>query len=264
MQTLNIDGARLDCDAKGSGDPLLLIHGGILADGLSALLNEPAIVGSHRVISYHRRGYAGSDRAVFPFSIAQQADDARAVLRQLGISRAHVVGHSYGGATALQLAKDAPDSVASLALLEPALVGPPFWEGVAPARAMYDRGDKVAAINDLLTILLGPDHREIIAKTLPAGAFEQALADVDTSFQDLGTLERWSFTAEDARRIRQPVLSVVGAESLPMWWEIHALVQQWMPHAEELTIPHANHGFPFMNPTAVADGLARFLRGKRV
>jgi len=265
MQALNIEGARLECDVKGSGDPLLLIHGSILADGLSALLNEPAIVSSYRVIAYHRRGFAGSDRAVAPFSIAQQADDARAVLRQLGVSRAHVAGHSYGGVTALQLTKDAPDSVASLALLEPALVGPPFWEEVAPARAMYDRGDKVAAMGGFLTIALGPDYREIIDKTLPPGAFEQALADVDTMFQvELRALERWSFTAEDAKRIRQPVVSVVGAESPPMFWEIHTLVRQWVPHAEELTIPQANHGFPFTNPRALADGLARFLRRQRL
>ncbi len=263
MQTLNIEGARLECEVKGAGDPLLLIHGSILPT-MSSLLDEPALVGSFRVISYHRRGFVGSDRAVPPFSIAQQADDARAVLRQLGISRAHVAGHSYGGVTALQLTKDAPDSVASLALLEPALVGPPFWEEVAPARAMYDRGDRAAAMGGFLTIAMGPNYREIIDKTLP-GVFEQALADVDTLFQvELGALERWSFTAEDARRIRQPVVSVVGEESPPMFREIHAQVRQWIPHADELRIPRANHGFPFMNPRALADGLARFLRGRRM
>jgi pimeloyl-ACP methyl ester carboxylesterase len=117
----------------------------------------------------------------------------------------------------------------------------------------------------MCAIVLGPEYREIFDKTLPPGAFEQALADVDTLFQvELGALERWSFTAEDAKRIRQPVVSVVGAESPPMFWEIHALVRQWMPHAEELTIPRANHGFPHMNPSALADGLARFLHGQRL
>lgn len=266
MQTLNIQGARLECDVKGSGDPLLLIHGSIFADNLSALLSEPGIVGSYRVISYHRRGFARSDRADAPFSIAQQAADARAVLRHFGISRAHVAGYSYGGVIALQLTKDAPDSVASLALLEPALVGPPFWEAFARTQATYDRGEKVAAMCGFLEeIALGPQYREIVDKTLLPGAFEQALADIDTFFQvELKALEQWRFTAEDAKRIRQPVVSVVGAESPPMFWENHALIRKWMPQAEELTIPRANHGFPHTNPSALAEGLARFLRGQRL
>jgi pimeloyl-ACP methyl ester carboxylesterase len=270
MQTLSIQGARLECDVKGSGDPLLLIHGSICADNLLGLTSDPAVVSSHRVISYHRRGFAGSDRAPVPFSIAQQAADARAVLRHFGISRAHVAGYSYGGVIALQLAKDAPESVASLALLEPALeparVGPPFWEAFAPTQAMYDRGDKVAAMCVFLEeIALGPQYREIVDRTLPPGAFEQAIADVDTFFQvEMNALEQWRFTSEDAKRIRQPLVSVVGEESPPAFWENHALIRQWMPQAEELTIPRANHGFPHTNPSALAVGLARFLRGRRL
>jgi pimeloyl-ACP methyl ester carboxylesterase len=266
MQTLDIEGARLEYDEEGSGDPLLLIHGGVCADNLSALLKEPSIVDSYRVISYHRRGFAGSDRAHPGFSIEHHAADARAVMLRLGISRAHVGGFSYGGAIALQMTMDTPDSVASLALLEPALVGPPFWEGVASLRAMYDRGDKLGALCGFFQeIYLGPEYRRIIEKTLPSGAFEQALVDVDTMFQvELPSLEQWVFTAEDAQRIRQPVVSAVGAESQPMFWENHTRLRQWIPHAEQLTIPMANHGFPHTNPSALADGLARFLHGRKL
>ena len=58
-------------------------------------------------------------------SVVEAAADARALLDHLGIDRAHVVGHSYGGCVALQLALDAPRMVRSLALVEAALlVGP--------------------------------------------------------------------------------------------------------------------------------------------
>src|SRR5690606_28991329 len=57
-----------------------------------------------------------------PTSIEQQAEDFARLLAELGITRAHVVGHSYGGAIALQLAASAPDLVHSLSLLEPALL----------------------------------------------------------------------------------------------------------------------------------------------
>ena len=107
------------------------------------------IANNFRVIAYHRRGFAGSSRACAPFTIGQQAADGCALLRHLGIPRAHIAGHSYGAAIALQWALDAPEEVQSLALLEAPLVntipsGPSFWEGVASVRRdMYERGDKV-------------------------------------------------------------------------------------------------------------------------
>ena len=62
-----------------------------------------------------------------PFMIGQQVADARALLRHLGITRAHIAGHSYGAAIALQWALDAPDEVQSLALLEaPLFCGDPL------------------------------------------------------------------------------------------------------------------------------------------
>jgi pimeloyl-ACP methyl ester carboxylesterase len=110
MQRVNLNGVDLEFDVQGSGEPLLLIHGSILADAFVPLLNEPRIANHYRVISYHRRGFAGSSRASIPFTIAQQAADGRALLQHLGIPRAHVAGHSYGAAIAIQWALDAPHS----------------------------------------------------------------------------------------------------------------------------------------------------------
>ena len=83
------------------------------------LLAEPDLAHRYQLILYHRRGYGGSSCAAGPIGIAQQAADCQALLRSLGVERAHVVGHSYGGNVALQLALDAPDVAHSLALLEP-------------------------------------------------------------------------------------------------------------------------------------------------
>jgi pimeloyl-ACP methyl ester carboxylesterase len=86
-----------------------------------------------------------------------------------------------------------------------------------------------------------------------------AVADSDTCFGvELEALQQWSFTAQDGARIRQPVLSVLGAQSKPIFAEIHALVKQWLPRVEELAVPHADHALQYMNPAAVAEGLAAF------
>src|SRR5262250_1465698 len=178
MQRVNLNGVDLEYDVQGSGEPLLLIHGSILADAFFPLLAEPRIANNYRVISYHRRGFAGSARARDPFTIGQQAADSRALLRHLGIPRAHIAGHSYGAAIALQWACDAPAEVQSLALLEPPLFaavpsGSSFWDGVASVRqAMYERGDKAGATDAFLTAMLGAEYRHVIARCLPPGAFD--------------------------------------------------------------------------------------------
>jgi len=266
MQRIDLNGVDFDFDVQGSGEPLLLIHGSILADAFVPLLTEPRIANHYRVISYHRRGFAGSSRASVPFTIAQQAADGRALLQHIGIPRAHVAGHSYGAAIAIQWALDAPAAIQSLALLEPPLMasipsGPMFWEGVASVRQqLYDPGDKVRAIDAFLTAVVGANYRQIIEQFLPPGALELAVTDLDTFFQvELPALQQWRVTAEEVRRIHQPVLSVVGAETAPMFHESHALLKQWIQQAEELVVPQATHALQYMNPGAVAEGLAHFL-----
>jgi pimeloyl-ACP methyl ester carboxylesterase len=204
MERVTLNGADIEYEVRGSGEPLLLIHGSIIANAFFPLLNQPGIANAYRVISYHRRGFAGSARAQDPFTIGQQAADAHALLRHLGIPRAHVAGHSYGGAIALQLALDTPEDVHSLALLEPALLnsvpsGPTFWEGVAVVGEMYEKGDKVGTTDAFLTAVCGAAYQQLLDAFLPPGTYDLAVSDLDTFFQvEMPALRRWRVAAEDA------------------------------------------------------------------
>jgi len=264
MQRVNLDGVDLEYDVQGAGEPVLLIHGSIVADGFLPLLAAPRFTSNYRVISYHRRGFAGSARAHSPFTMGQQAADGRALLRHLGLHRVHITGHSYGAAIAMQWALDVPEEVHSLALLELPLMewipsGPAYWEWVASVRDMYERGEKAEVTDAFLTGVAGVEYRQVLDKVLPPSAFALAVADIDTFFQvELPELQRWRFTAEDAHRLRPPVLAVVGSETAPIFSEGHALLKQWLPQAEEWVVPHATHALQLMNPSAVADGLTRF------
>ena len=134
MQRAKINNVELEYDVRGTGEPVLLIHGAHLADALRPLMAEPALE-DFQMIQYHRRGFAGSSRPPGPSSTENQADDAVGLLDHLGIDRAHLVGHSYGAMIALSLAAAHPTRVRSLALLEiPALTGPAraaFMDGMA-------------------------------------------------------------------------------------------------------------------------------------
>ena len=120
------DGTEVEFEIVGSasGEPVVLIHGAFLATAYAPLCAEP-LLAPYKLIRYHRRGYAGSSHPSGPASIARQAADCRALLAHLGVERAHVVGHSSGGAIALRLALDFPEVVHSLVLLEPALMDVP-------------------------------------------------------------------------------------------------------------------------------------------
>lgn len=60
------------------------------------------------------------------------------------------------------------------------------------------------------------------------------------------------------------MLAVVGTETASMFRESHELIKQWLPQAEELAIPQVTHGLEYMNPRAVADGLALFFASHKL
>ena len=93
MERAQLNGTVLEYEDRGAGEPIVLIHGGVIAAAFAPLLSEPSLAGRYRLVNYHRRGYAGSQRADGPVSIAQQAADCRALMSMLRIPAAHIVGH---------------------------------------------------------------------------------------------------------------------------------------------------------------------------
>jgi len=263
MQLTKISGVDLEILDTGSGEPVMFVHGG-MGDECFAVLEEPALTSSYRLIHYHRRGWGNSERPETPLSISQQAADCKGVLQHLGIEKAHLVGQSYGGAILLQFALDAPEFVYSLALLEPALPSvlfnsAEFGAGVAKAMPLYESGNKAGAIDGFGQEVAGTDYRVVCDQTMPPGYFERWVADADTLFQfDFAALQSWTFTAEDATRITQPVINMSGAGSKAYFREIYETIQTWLPNAENFIVPNSTHCMLQMNPKAVAERLASF------
>jgi pimeloyl-ACP methyl ester carboxylesterase len=265
MQRARVDGAELEFEVTGAGEPVLLIHGALIAEAYAPLCREPTL-GRYRLVRYHRRGYAGSSPVPAQFSIEQQAADCLALLRQLGIERAHVVGHSSGGMMALQVALAYPEIVHSLVLLEPALLdvpsGPVIMEALGPSVQIWQAGKKEEAVNSFLRVAIGQRYRAILDEMIPGG-FAQSVADADSFFGvELPSIGEWRMTREDAARISQPVLAVMGAESVKDWtgWpEVQARVQEWIPQSEPFVLEGANHALEEMDPRGIADAMAPFL-----
>lgn len=264
-----VDGIELEYEIRGSGEPVVLVHAGIFADWFKPLLEQPALTGRYRVVSYHRVGYANSSHVAGPVSIAQQAAHVRSMMRHLGIDRAHIVGHSSGANIALQLTLDAPDMVHSLVLMEPALpvtTGGPqrllaTRAAMAPAFEAFRAGDKARAVDLFMRGVSGPTYRATLEQALPH-AFSQAVADADTFFaQELPSVQQWSLRPEDANRILQPVLAVLGEKSQqvsPIWMERHQILLSSLPRAEGFVLAGATHLLHLENTRGMAEALAAF------
>jgi pimeloyl-ACP methyl ester carboxylesterase len=270
MERTVVDGIGLEYELRGSGDPVVLIHWGLCAAWAEPLMDEPGFAEHHLLLSYHRAGFARSDRCKRPPSLVDHAEHCALLMRQLGIERAHVVGHSSSADIALQLALDFPDRVQTLALLEPARPVPPtedqaqfVREFVAPALECYRGGDSAAAVDRFATGVFGPGYRERLERRLP-GAVEQAIADADAFFgEELPALQQWSFTEEEAGRVTAPALAVQGQDTEPTFPPRLELLVSWLPNAELLELPDATHLLHVQRPQAVVDALVSFYARRR-
>jgi non-heme chloroperoxidase len=123
MPTVEVNGSALEYTESGSGTPLVLVHGSI-NDHRAWGAQVAALSTRYRVISYSRRYHHpnpwmgdGSD-----YAVSLHAEDLIALVRELEIAPAHLVGSSYGAYTALTAGLHHPDLVRTLVLGEPPAV----------------------------------------------------------------------------------------------------------------------------------------------
>jgi pimeloyl-ACP methyl ester carboxylesterase len=266
VESVKVNGVKLEYEVVGSGEPVLLISP-VLADGFLPLLSEPALADGYQLIRYHKRGWAGATHTPPPVSISDHAADAAALLDHLGIRRAHIAGHSSGAAIAAQLALDRPQTVHTLILLELSLLSVPsgeaFLKQAGPAFEAYARGDHSRALAMFMTTVSGVEWSEcrtLLEEHLP-GAVAQAVEDADTFFGvELPALTEWEFGPRQAAAIGQPVLSVLGSETQPLWVEVADFLRSSLPQVEQLTIDGVGHLLHIQRPEPVAQGVAEFLQ----
>jgi pimeloyl-ACP methyl ester carboxylesterase len=191
---MQVNGVRLHYEERGDGQPILLVHGcGGSAVGFADAVGELARLG--RVITYDRRGSWRSERPR-PYertSVTEHADDAAALLEALDATPAIVIGSSYGGTVACDLALRRPDCVRALVLLEPDAP-----RELAPAAAAW-----VDALGDRLRAVAAREGVEAVGEALI-----RAVAGEDA----------WRSFAEERRRVVTGNGPAILAELAGEWW----------------------------------------------
>jgi len=120
ISTLQVEGRRVNVvDGGGDGPPLLFVHG-LGGCWQNWLLNLPAFMGSHRVVTLDLPGFGESEMPSGPISIHGYARTLDGVCDQLGVENPVVVGNSMGGFVAAEMALSFSTRVAKLVLVSAA------------------------------------------------------------------------------------------------------------------------------------------------
>jgi pyruvate dehydrogenase E2 component (dihydrolipoamide acetyltransferase) len=129
LQTADVGGRKISYAGAGQdGDVVLLVHG-YGGDRNSWLFLQEPLAARYRVYALDLPGHGTSAKDVGEGSLSVLADAVTGVLDALGAERAHLVGHSMGGAVALAAAARDPVRIASLTLIAPSGFGPEINAG---------------------------------------------------------------------------------------------------------------------------------------
>lgn len=246
----DVAGARLAWWADGDPDgaPLMLVHAGV-ADARMWEPLLPALTPSYRVVRYDMRGAGRTRSAAGTYSPAR---DLAGLLDALGIAQAHVVGASFGGLVALELAATEPARVASLVLLAAALpdIDPsPEMEGFAGAEgAAIEEGridDAVAANVEMWARDSTPEVRALVADMQHA-AFELQLR------EGAEEVELDPPVSERLGTIDLAVTVAIGDRDVADFARVAGRLSDGLPNARLEHIRDAGHLLALDQPTAVA------------
>ncbi len=259
MHTI-INGISLAYDDRGTGLPLLLIHGFPLSRSIWAP-QLTALQGEFRVIAPDLRGFGESDAPDGPYSMDCFADDMIGLLDHLGIDRAVVGGMSMGGYVLMNMLARYPQRV-SAACFMVTRAGADDEAGkerrLTLAREVLAKGPRIVtdAFNTILfssragegSSALSAEVGSIMARTSSRGLAGGLLA----------MRERPDFTPRLAD-VHIPSL-VIGAEfdqAIPP--EESRLLAEKLPHARLVIVPDAGHMAGMENPAVVNRELRLFL-----
>ena len=265
-----VDGLAMHYVERGSGAPVVLLHGafGALED-YTATIFDP-LARNHRVIAIDRPGHGYSERPADETCTPQvQAQIVHAMLKQLGVQRPVLVGFSWSGALVLAYALEFPDEIAGLVTINgvshpwpgttsplyylPALplIGPLFTHTLVMPIGRYTMRTSIERAFD-------PETPPLLFNSSPV-RLELRPASFAANAEDIRVL-RDSVRAESPHygEIAVPLVIVVGESDKIVTPTLHShALHDEVPGSELVSIPDAGHQLLYSHPKAILNAIDR-------
>lgn len=256
--------ARLYCEELGSGEPVVMIHGGLLDrrmwDDQFEVFSE-----KYRAIRYDARGH-GLSKA--PAGTYSHHEDLRKLLDALGIEKATIMGLSMGGYIAIDFALAYPDRVNALVLAAPGLTGYKFESEAL--KKNNEALNKAAQDDDLERVV---EYFQRSWTDGPARTADEVDPDVREKVRLMctETLRNWNRESRELRleppaigrldEIRVPTLAVIGDLDMPDILEIVGLIEEKVAGARKVVIHGVAHMVNMERPVEFNRVVLDFLTG---
>jgi pimeloyl-ACP methyl ester carboxylesterase len=255
---IRVGDVELHCEIAGAGEPLLFIHGlGSCGEDWKAQVDH--FRDRYQVITCDLRGHGQSSKPRAPYSMERFAGDIAALLNELQVGPAHVVGISLGGMIAFQLAVDAPQRVRSLTIVNsgPAVPAATFKQRMPLyIRLVYLRLLGLRRMAAMLGEKLFPKPeqaalRQAFVARLAANDKHVYRASLRAIFAGWGVADRLA-------EIRCPVL-VLTADQDYTPVALKQLYVDRLPDARLVVVPDSRHALPLEKPREFNAALEQFL-----
>ena len=269
MPEISIDGRRVFCAESGSGAPVVLLHAGAGSGkqwAKTARLLEPRF----RIIAPDLWGFGDTESwsGAEKLTHDHQASLVAGVVRHLCSEPVHLVGHSYGGATAIRVMLQDRDLVQTAVLIEPIvpsllkLAGETqlFREYFEMAQAFLQyvaAGNLDAAWRGFLDYRNGPGTWDALSAA-SRERFHAATASTVAGFHsNLGN----PTSLEDLERLSAPALVMCGERTTIPDRRVTEILRDHIPRCRYEVIPGAEHMSPLSHPEFIARAIERHVTG---
>ena len=238
-----LNGARISYERTGSGIPVIFLHAGI-AD---ARMWEPQVAPFAEYFDVLRPDTRGFGKSELPPMRWSPVADLLALMDELHLKPAHLVGCSIGGGIAIDFALAHGERVSKLVLVGPGVGGANFSarypELFAEVEAAEKSGDQEAINRAEMHLWLDGPRR-------PHGYVRQPLRDLFLEMNGSNFASDWDSAprddlnppaAERLHEITAPTLVVIGDEDMPAIFDAADLLMEKVPHARKFVIHDAAH-----------------------
>ncbi|MCL4261859.1 MAG: alpha/beta hydrolase [Anaerolineae bacterium] len=260
-KVISHDGTPIAYHRRGSGPPLVLVHGSASANPIAWTAVLPTLEEHFTVYAMDRRGRGESGDGP-TYAIEREVEDIVAVVDSIG-QPVNLLGHSFGALCVLEAAL-LTWNLRKLILYEPAIPLPDvvlYPEGVIDRlQALLDSGDREGVLTTLYReVVMIPPHEIEQLKASPA--WPARVASAHTVLREAQAEEQYTFDAWRFKDFHTPTLLLLGGDSPQILKAATEIIDRALPDSQIAIMPRQQHTAMYTAPDLFLNEVLTFLIG---